>query len=108
MTSIELYHLLIFADRVGDISSFDLALSLYICRMYNTHDLDPFASVLLYDSLRMTSSIWCTSLGGEEYYYILLVWIDSIAKCDDILFDDIVRFCIYRYDDNMLEIFGSF
>ena len=75
--------------------------------MDDIHDLYSLPVVLLYDPLRMTSSIWCTSLGGEEDYDILLVWIDGILECDDVFFDDIVWLCIYGYDDDMFQIFGS-
>ena len=76
--------------------------------MDDIHDLYSLPVVLLYDPLRMTCSIWCTSLGGEEHYYIFFVWIDGILECDDVLFDDIVWLCIYRYDDDMLQVLRSF
>ena len=76
--------------------------------MDDIHDLYSLAVVLLYDPLRMTSSIWCTSFGGEEHYYIFLIWIESITECNYILLDHIVWLCIYRYDDDMSEILRSF
>ena len=70
-------------------------------------DLYSFPIIFSDNPLSMTSSIGCTSLGGEEDDDILLVWIDGIAEGDDILFDDIVWLCIYRYDDDMSEMLRS-
>lgn len=70
--------------------------------MDDIHDLYSLVIILLYDPFCMASSIGCTSLGCEENYDILLVWIERIAECDDVLFDDIVWLCIYRYDDDMI------
>ncbi len=75
--------------------------------MDDIHDLYAISVVFLYDPLCMSSSIRGTTLGGEENYDILLVWIERIAECDDVLFDDIVWLCIYGYDDDMFQIFGS-
>ena len=76
--------------------------------MDDVHDLYTIPIIFLYDPLSMTSAIGCTSLGGQEHYDILLVWIDGILECDDVLFDDIVWLCIYRYDDYMFQILRSF
>lgn len=76
--------------------------------MDDISDLDTLTVVLSDDPLCMTSSIGCTSLCREQYYDILLVWIASITQCDDILLYHIVRLCIYRYDDDMLEMLCSF
>ena len=70
--------------------------------------LHSFPIVLLYDPLSMMSPIGCTSLGGEEYDYILFVWIGGILECDYILLDHIVWLSIYRDDDDMFDIFSSF
>ena len=76
--------------------------------MDDIHDLYSFLIIFSDNPLSMTGSIGCTSLRREEDDDILLVWIDGITQCDDILFDDIVRLCIYRYDDNMSEMLCSF
>jgi hypothetical protein len=75
--------------------------------MDDIHDLYSLLAILLYDPFCMSLSIGCTSLGCEEYYDILSIWIDGIAECDDILLYDIVWLCIYRYYDDMLEMLGS-
>ena len=104
---IQLYHFLIFTDSVSDISSFYFSFSFYITRMYYIDDVYSTISELLYDFFCMIFSIWCTSLGGEKYSDVFLIWIVGIFYCTYIFFDNIVRFCIYRNYDNMLEFFGS-
>ena len=75
--------------------------------MDDVHDLYSLPIIFLYDPLSMASSIGCTSLGSEQYDDILTIWIECITECYDILFDDIVWLCIYRYDDNMFEMLRS-
>lgn len=76
--------------------------------MDDIHDLDTLTIVFIDDPFCMCSSIWGSSFGCEEYYDILLIWIDRISQSDDIFFYDIVWLSIYRYDDNMFDIFSSF
>ena len=75
--------------------------------MYYIHDLDILLTMFTDDPLSMMRRIWCTSLGGEEYSDIFLIWIERMLYCEDIFFYDVLRFCIDRYDDDMAEIFGS-
>ena len=75
--------------------------------MDDIHYLYAIPVVLRDDPLCMSSSIRGTSLGGEQHYDILLVWIDSITQCDDVLLYHIVWLCIYRYDDDMFEMLCS-
>ena len=75
--------------------------------MDDAHYLYSFPIVLVDDPLCMPSSIRGTSLRREEYDYIFFVWIDSITQCDDVLLYHIVGLGIYRYDDDMFQIFGS-
>jgi hypothetical protein len=94
-------------DGVGDISSLHLALSLYISWMDDIHDRESLSIVLSYDPLCMSLSIGCASLGCEEYYDILSIWIECITECYDVLLYHIVWLCIYRYDDDMFEMLRS-
>lgn len=105
---IERHHLLIFTDRMRDIGSLHLSFSWSIRWMYYIHDLDSLSIVFTDDAFCMTRSIGSTSLGSEEHYDIFLIGVVGGLYREDILLDHIVWFCIYRNDDDMLDILGSF
>lgn len=65
--------------------------------------VDPLVSVILDNIFGMCLSIWCTCLGREEYGDILSIEVLSREEREDILLDHVVRFGIYRDDDDMLE-----
>ena len=105
---IERNHLLIFTDCMGDIRSFYFTFAFDICWMDDIHDLDSFSTMFLDDAFRVFCSIWCTSLGCEEDNDIFFEWVVRRLDGENILFDHIIWLGIDRYDDDMLDILGSF
>ncbi len=105
MLRIESDHLLILFHHIGDIGSLHTSFSLDSIRMDDIHDTDSFPAMVLHYMSRVSLSIWSTCLGREEDSDVFSIAILGRYHRKDTLFDDIVRLSIYRYDDDVLEIF---
>ena len=108
MMRIELYHILILLDGIGDIGSLHFPFSRSIRWMDDVHYPTLTPTIFSDDLFRMFLCIRSSGLGGEQYGDIFSIGIYSFLYRHDILGYDIVWLGIYRYDDDMFEIFGSF
>ena len=108
MSRIEVYDFLIRFYSVSNIRSFYFSFSGDIRRVYYIDYFYTTFSIYIDDFFCMSLSIRSTCFSCEEDSDILHIY---IVICDDreyVLLYDIVGFCIYRYDDDMFDIFSSF